>query len=56
VKLFTIIDQVTPSVYSFSECLELFLDFRHIFISFSDVILLAVTDVRPRKPISLSYL
>jgi len=38
VKFFTMIRQVTPSVSSFSEYVELFFDFRHIYVNPSDVI------------------
>ena len=44
-KFFTIVHQVTPSVSSFSEYLELSPDFCHISVSPSDVIALAVSDV-----------
>jgi len=53
------IQQVSPSVSSFSEHVELFPDFHHIFIGPSDIIPLAISDVRPPKKnsyISLSYL
>ena len=49
--------QVTPSISSFSKCLELFSDFRHISVGHSDVIPLAVSGVHSKEPyISLSYL
>jgi len=54
VKVFTMDHQVTPSVSSFSEYLELFLDFSHLSVSLSDVIPLAISDVRP--PRKLIYL
>ena len=54
VKFFTMVHHVTPSVSSFSECLELFSDFGHIFVGLNDVIPLAVSAIRPsRKPIYL---
>jgi len=58
VKFFIMVPQVTRIVSSFSEYLELFLDFDHISIGPNDVILLAVSDVRPlgNSYISLSYL
>ena len=57
VKFFTIVHQVTPCVSFFSEYLELFSDFRHISVSLSDSIPLAVSDVRPpRKCIYLFVL
>ena len=37
VEFFTIVHHVTPSVSSFSECLELFSDFRHISVGLIDV-------------------
>jgi len=43
------IQQVSPSVSSFSEHVELFPDFHHIFIGPSDIIPLAISDVRPPK-------
>ena len=47
----------TPSVSSFSEYLELFSDFSQIPVGLSDVIPLAVCDVRlPMKPIYLFFL
>ena len=54
-KFFTIVHQVIPSVSSFSECLELFSDFGHIFVGSSDIIPLVVSNVRPprKKPIYL---
>ena len=55
VKFFIMTLQVTPSVSYFSECLELFSDFRHISVGPSDVIPLAVSDVCP-KPIYLFIL
>ena len=49
--------QVTLSVSFFSECLELCSYFRHIFVGPSDVISLAVSDIRhPRKAIYLFVL
>ena len=45
VKFFTMIHQITLCVSSFNECLELFLDFGHVFVGLSDVKLLAVSDV-----------
>ena len=42
VKFFTTVHQVTPSVSSFSECMELFSDFGHISVDPSDVIPLAI--------------
>ena len=57
VKFFTIVYQVTPSVFSFSDCLELFSNFDYIFVGFSNVTLLAVSNVySPRKPIYLFIL
>jgi len=58
VKFVTMAHQVSYSVSSFSECLKLFSDFRHISAGPNDVIRLAVSDVcPPGKPnISLSYL
>jgi len=49
VKFFTMVHQVTLSVSSFSECLELFSDFSHICVGPNDVIPLAVFDVRPSR-------
>ena len=49
VKFFTMIHQITPSIFSFSECLELFFDFGHFSVDHSDVILLAVSNVDPHK-------
>jgi len=45
VELFTMLHQVTPSVSSFSECLELFLDFCYISVGPSDIIPLAISDL-----------
>jgi len=57
VKFFTIVYQVTLIIFSFSECLELFPDFNHIYVGSNDVIPLAVFDVHPlRKIISLFVL
>ena len=42
VEFFTMVHQVTPNVFSFSECLKLFSDLGHIFIGRRDVIPLAV--------------
>ena len=57
VKFFIMVQQVTPSVSSFSECLELFFDFGHISVSPSDVIPIATSYVRPpRKCIYLFVL
>jgi len=58
VKLFIMAHQITPSVSSFSECLELFFDFHNISVDPSDVILLlATSDVcLPGKPIYLFIL
>ena len=51
------VHQVTPNVFSFSECLELFSNFHYISVGHSDVIPLAVSDVHPsRKPIYLFVL
>jgi len=44
VKFFTMVSQITSSVSSFSDCLELFSDFGHISDGFSDVIPLAVSE------------
>jgi len=53
-KLFTVVHHDTPNFSSFSEYLKLFFDVSHIFVGLSDVIPLAVSDVRPlRKPIYL---
>jgi len=49
VKFFNMAHQVTHSISSFSECLELFFDFCYIFVSPSDVLSLAVSDVRPPR-------
>jgi len=43
---FSIVCQVTLSVSSISESLKLYFDFCHVFIGPSDVIPLAVSDVR----------
>jgi len=57
VKLFIMIYQITLSVFSFSDCLELFSNFDYIFVGFSNVTLLAVSNVySPRKPIYLFIL
>jgi len=48
-KFFSIVHQVTPSVSSFSNYLELLSDFGHISISSSDVIPLTVSDIRPPR-------
>jgi len=44
VKFFIMVHQVT-NVSSFIECLELFLNFGHIFVGPSDVIPLAISDI-----------
>ena len=52
VKFFSTVHEVTPSVFPYSECLELFSDFDHIIVGYSDVVPLAISDVYPlRKPI-----
>ena len=57
VKFFIIVHRVTSNVSSFSERMELFPDFHHIFVGPSDVIPLAVSDVHPlRKLIYLFIL
>jgi len=48
-KFFSIIHQVTLSVSSFSNYLELFSDFDHISVSSSDVIPLTVSNIRPPR-------
>jgi len=54
VEFFTMVHQVTPNVFSFSECLEFCLELLLIYVSPSDVIPLAVFDVHPlKKPIYL---
>ena len=51
------VHQVTSNVSPFSECLELFPDFKHISVAPSNIIPLVVFDVRPpRKPIYLFVL
>jgi len=46
------VHQVTPNVSSFSGYLELIPDFGYIFVGPSDIISVAVSDIRPlRKPI-----
>jgi len=56
-KFFIIVHQVTPNISSFSECLELFPNFDHIFVGPSDVILLAISDLHsPKKLIYLFVL
>ena len=49
VKFFTMAHQVTPNISFFSECLELFSNFRHISIGPNDVIPLAISVIRPPK-------
>ena len=56
VKFFTVVHYDTPSVSSFSEYLELFSDFDHISVGFSDVIPLVVSVILGNPYISLSYL
>ena len=57
VRFFTMIHQVTLSASSFSECLELFPDFFHIFVGPNDAIPLAVFDIGlPEKTIYLFVL
>jgi len=48
VKFFTT-HQVTSNVSSFTKYLELFSDFHYISVGLSDVIPLAISDVRPRR-------
>ena len=53
VKFFTVVHQITPIVSFFSEYLELFSDIGHMSVGLSDVITLAVFDIRPRKTVYL---
>ena len=56
-KFFTM-SQVPPSVFSFSDHLELFSAFEHIYVGPNDVSMLVVSHVRLLRNscISLSYL
>ena len=55
---FLTMSQVPPSVFSFSDHLELFSAFEHIYVGPNDVSLLVVSHVRLLRNscISLSYL
>ena len=57
-NFFTTVHQVTPSFFSFTQYLELYFDFGHISFGPSEVIPLAVSDVRALRNsyISLSCL
>ena len=56
VKFFIMVHQVT-NVSSFIECLELFLNFGHIFVGPSDVIPLAISDIHSQEThISLCFI
>jgi len=56
-EFFTMVHQVSPSVSSFSECLELFSEFLQTFVGPRDIISFAVFDVcPPLKPIYLFFL
>ena len=45
VKFFIMAHQITPSVSSFSECLELFSNFHYISVGHSDVIPLSLIHI-----------